>query len=88
MYIGARDEAKARAAIEDLHSTTGKEAHFLKVDLADLKSVKSAAEQFTRYKILLLIPQQDFSPGISFRQETELHVLYNNAFVELLMISL
>ncbi|KAK0498736.1 NAD(P)-binding protein [Armillaria luteobubalina] len=60
VYIGARDETKALAAIEDLRSTTGKDAHFLKVDLADLKSIKSAVEQFTR-------------------QETELHVLYNNA---------
>jgi len=37
---------KAQAAIEDLQAQTGKEAIFLKLDLADLKSVKAAALEF------------------------------------------
>ncbi|KAF9013531.1 hypothetical protein BDQ17DRAFT_1387052 [Cyathus striatus] len=36
-----------RAAIEELHAETGKHAIFLKLDLADLKSVKAATEEFT-----------------------------------------
>ena len=47
VYIAARDPAKAAAAIAELHSLTGKSAIFLKLDLADLKSVKAAAEEFT-----------------------------------------
>ncbi|KAJ7930497.1 NAD-P-binding protein [Mycena leptocephala] len=48
VYIAVRSEEKARAAIQDLKSETGKEAEFLRVDLADLPSIKRAAEEFTR----------------------------------------
>lgn len=46
--MASRSESKAEAAIQELKKTTGKEAIFLKVDLADLKSVKTAAEEFIR----------------------------------------
>ena len=47
VYIACRDEEKARSAIEDLKRLTGKETIFsLKLDLADLTSVKTAAEEF------------------------------------------
>jgi retinol dehydrogenase 12 len=46
VYLGARNQTKAKAAIEDLKQKTGKEAIWLKLDLADLKSVKAAAEEF------------------------------------------
>ncbi|KAG7451670.1 NAD(P)-binding protein [Guyanagaster necrorhizus] len=55
VYIGARDAAKARMAIDDFRSTTRKEAHSLKVHLADLNSVKAAAEQFTSHETHLHI---------------------------------
>jgi NAD(P)-dependent dehydrogenase (short-subunit alcohol dehydrogenase family) len=48
VYMASRSPEKAKAAIEDLKAKTGKEALFLKLDLADLKSVKAAAEQFMR----------------------------------------
>ncbi|KAJ7197769.1 hypothetical protein GGX14DRAFT_526004 [Mycena pura] len=48
VYIAARSEEKARAAIQDLKSETGKEAEFLRVDLADLPSIKRAAEEFAQ----------------------------------------
>lgn len=47
VYIACRDEEKARSAIEDLKRLTGKETICsLKLDLADLTSVKTAAEEF------------------------------------------
>ncbi|KAG6854132.1 hypothetical protein C0991_010296 [Blastosporella zonata] len=48
VYIAARSKDKAEAAIEDLKKDTGKEAIFLKVDLADLQSIKAGAEEFLR----------------------------------------
>ncbi|KIM74375.1 hypothetical protein PILCRDRAFT_80169, partial [Piloderma croceum F 1598] len=45
-YIAARSQAKAEAAIEQLQQLTGKKGIFLKLDLASLKAVKSAAEEF------------------------------------------
>ena len=49
VYIAARSEDRAKAAIEDLKLTTGKEAIWLKLDLSSLKSVKAAAEEFLGY---------------------------------------
>ena len=49
VYIAVRNEEKAKSAINELKEQTGKEAIFLKLDLADLKSVKSSAEEFIRY---------------------------------------
>ncbi|KII89293.1 hypothetical protein PLICRDRAFT_109044 [Plicaturopsis crispa FD-325 SS-3] len=47
VYIAARSEKKARGAIEEMKSATGEDSiHFLKLDLADLGSVKAAAEDF------------------------------------------
>lgn len=46
VYIGARSQTKAEQAIKKLRELTGKEALFLKLDLGDLKAVKSAANGF------------------------------------------
>ncbi|KAG6857168.1 hypothetical protein H0H87_008738, partial [Tephrocybe sp. NHM501043] len=46
VYMAARSPQKAKAAIEELRAQTGKDAVFLKLDLADLKSVKAAAAEF------------------------------------------
>jgi len=47
VYIAARSEEKSQRAIEELKRETGKESvFFLKLDLADLVSVKAAAEEF------------------------------------------
>ena len=48
VYIASRNEEKAKSAITELKELTGKEAIFLKLDLGDLKSVKSSAEEFIR----------------------------------------
>jgi len=46
VYIAVRNEEKAKSAIAELKEQTGKEAIFLKLDLADLKSIKSSTEEF------------------------------------------
>lgn len=47
VYMAARSEAKAKTAIAELKASTGKENIFwLKLDLADLPSVRLAAEEF------------------------------------------
>jgi retinol dehydrogenase 12 len=49
VYIAARSEEKSQQAIEELKRETGKKSiFFLKLDLADLFSVKVAAERFLR----------------------------------------
>jgi len=53
VYMASRNPEKAKTAIEDLKAKTGKEALFLKLDLADLKNVKAAAEEFLRRVIRL-----------------------------------
>jgi retinol dehydrogenase-12 len=49
VYIAGRDEKKGIEAMQWLKTETGKEAHFLKLDLADLKAVKASAEQYMRH---------------------------------------
>ena len=78
VYIAVRNEEKAKSAITELKEQTGKEAIFLKLDLADLKSVKSSAEEFIRY--VWSIRYHSASEKYSSK-ETELHVLFNNASV-------
>jgi len=47
VYIASRSEERSQQAIEELKRETGKESvFFLKLDLADLVSVKAAAEEF------------------------------------------
>ncbi|PFH54116.1 hypothetical protein AMATHDRAFT_73111 [Amanita thiersii Skay4041] len=47
VYLAARNAEKAERAILDLKQQTGNEAHFLKCDLADLNSIKTAVKEFT-----------------------------------------
>ncbi|KAK7440996.1 short-chain alcohol dehydrogenase [Stygiomarasmius scandens] len=46
VYMASRNAEKAKAAIDDLKAKTGKEALFIQLDLADLRSVKRAAEEY------------------------------------------
>ena len=47
MYIATRSEEKSQKAIEELKKETEKDSiFFLKLDLADLVSVKAAAEEY------------------------------------------
>ncbi len=49
VYMAARNEIKARNTIHELLKDTGKEAIFLKLDLASLESVREAATEFKRF---------------------------------------
>ncbi|KZT54674.1 NAD(P)-binding protein [Calocera cornea HHB12733] len=49
VYLASRNPQKAATALADLQHTTGKaDVHFLPLDLADLGSVRRAAEDFQR----------------------------------------
>lgn len=48
VYIATRSAEKSGKAIEELKRETGEETiFFLKLDLADLGSIRAAAEEFT-----------------------------------------
>ena len=54
VYIATRSKEKSEAAIEELKRETGNQAvFFLKLDLSDLVSVKTAAEEFIEKEIEL-----------------------------------
>lgn len=46
--MASRSKEKAIAAIAELKHETGRDAHFLELDLADLKGIKNTIEQFKR----------------------------------------
>jgi hypothetical protein len=47
---GSNASLQAKEAIADLKTQTGKEAEFLHMDLADLLSLKRAAQEFNEYE--------------------------------------
>lgn len=49
VYMAARDRKKAEGAIEELKGETGREALFLELNLANLASVRKAAESFLKW---------------------------------------
>ncbi|KAF9232101.1 hypothetical protein BU15DRAFT_55395 [Melanogaster broomeanus] len=46
VWITARSKSKGEATLRELKSNTGRDAHLLLMDLANLKSIKAAAEEF------------------------------------------
>jgi retinol dehydrogenase-12 len=54
VYVASSDPEKAHEAIDELKGYTGKDAiFFLMLDLADLTSIKIAAEEFLRNETVL-----------------------------------
>ncbi|KAG2145629.1 hypothetical protein BD769DRAFT_1660719 [Suillus cothurnatus] len=53
VYVACRDKSKGENAIHDLKESTGKEACFLQLNLANLKSVKVSGEEFLRREPVL-----------------------------------
>ena len=45
VWITARDKSKGEATLEELKNATGKDASFIVMNLANLQSVKRAAEE-------------------------------------------
>ncbi|KAF8838824.1 NAD(P)-binding protein [Paxillus ammoniavirescens] len=62
VWIACRDVSKGEAALKELKERTGRDAHLLKLNLSNLKSIKDSAQDF-------------------LRQESQLHILFNNAGV-------
>ena len=52
VYLAARSEARAKAAIAELLGETGKEAIWLELDLSSFKSIEKAATEFQRYVVV------------------------------------
>ncbi|EKM50936.1 uncharacterized protein PHACADRAFT_262837 [Phanerochaete carnosa HHB-10118-sp] len=99
VYLAARSEEKASAAMDDICKSTGKkDIHFLKIDLADLASVRKAAEEYMSKELELHVLINNagvlYSPGIG-PQTTQgydiqfgVHVLGHYFFTKLLMPTL
>ena len=51
VYLAARSETRAKAAIAKLSIETGKEAIWLELDLASFQSIEKAAAEFHRYVV-------------------------------------
>ena len=49
VYLAARSEFKAQAALDELEKETGKKAIFHKLDLSDLDATKRSAQEFLEY---------------------------------------
>ncbi|KAG6330295.1 hypothetical protein ID866_8795 [Astraeus odoratus] len=46
VWVTYRDATKGEAALKDLRESTGRDAHFLKLNLADLGSIKQSVKEF------------------------------------------
>ncbi|KAI6038879.1 hypothetical protein EDC04DRAFT_1844250 [Pisolithus marmoratus] len=46
VWIACRDVAKGESALRELRENTGRDAHLLKLNLANLRSIKEASEEF------------------------------------------
>ncbi|KAJ3763470.1 NAD-P-binding protein [Lentinula raphanica] len=69
VYLAARSEERARIAMDDICQSTGKSSiHFLMLDLADLTSVRKAAEEYMSLEQELHVLVNNagvlYSPGI------------------------
>lgn len=54
VYIATRNRQKTEAAIAELKEATGREAHWLELDLGELASVRRAAKEFLMYVCSIL----------------------------------
>ena len=81
VYLAARSESKAQAAIEELEKETGKKAIFLKLDLSDLDATKKSAQEFLEYVSTLPSTAWLSNRSLYHRKETKLNALIANAGV-------
>lgn len=52
VYLAARSEARAKAAIAELLTETGKGATWLELDLSSFQSIEKAAAEFHRHVVI------------------------------------
>ncbi|KAG6917173.1 hypothetical protein DXG01_003609 [Tephrocybe rancida] len=71
VYMASRNAEKAKAAIEELKKDTGKQAMFLELDLASLKSARKTAEEFlSKEQELHVLFNNGWVIGTMFLMET------------------
>jgi retinol dehydrogenase 12 len=83
VYIAARHENRAQKTIDELKEKTGKQSiFFLRLDLADLPSIKTTAEGFTR-KETKLHTLYNNGPALSqvFTGVRDLHAVLDSALI-------
>ncbi|KAH7927977.1 NAD(P)-binding protein [Leucogyrophana mollusca] len=94
VWIAARDQSKGEAALKELKERTGKDAYLLKMNLANLKSVKAAADEFlskeTRLDVLfnnagVMIPPKDLVTDDGYDLQFGTNVLGHFYFTKLLI---
>ncbi|KAL5478707.1 RDH1_1 [Sanghuangporus weigelae] len=94
VYIAGRNKSKADNAINVLKNETGKEVLFIELDLADLKAVKKAAEEFkskeTQLHILfnsggVMVPPVDQLTADGYDLQFGTNVLGHFYFTKLLL---
>ncbi|KDR76849.1 hypothetical protein GALMADRAFT_96456 [Galerina marginata CBS 339.88] len=97
VYMASRSAEKAKGAISEVEKATGKTPDFLKLDLADLESVKSAAEEFnskeTRLDVLynsagVMIPPMNELTKQGYDLQFGTNVLGHFYFTKLLLPTL
>ena len=82
VYLAARSAQKANEAIAELEKETGKRAIFLQLDLSDILAVRKSAQEFLSYVrsyLLLFCFFVKAHKTCVLRNESQLHVLINNA---------
>jgi len=81
VYLAARSESKAQAALDELEKETGKKAIFHKLDLGDLDATKKSSQEFLEY-VFQPPCTMSLSNQLSYlRRETKLNALIANAGV-------
>ncbi|EJD50538.1 NAD(P)-binding protein [Auricularia subglabra TFB-10046 SS5] len=94
VYMASRDSTKAEEAIGKLEKETGRRAVFLELDLADLRSVKRAAEEFLKQETQLnvlfnnagvMIPPTNLLTSDGYDLQFGTNVLGHHYFTKLLL---
>jgi len=94
VYVAARNADKAQQTLQELKEQTGREAHLLMLDLANLGKIKVAAEEFmskeTELHVLfnnagLMAPPIDMVTDDGYDMQWGVHVLGHFYFTQLLL---
>ncbi|OAX43195.1 NAD(P)-binding protein [Rhizopogon vinicolor AM-OR11-026] len=94
VYIAARNQASSEETVRQLKQETGNEAFFFKLDLGDLKAIKSSAEEFlgkeTQLHILInnagvMVPPVELVTSDGYDLQFGTNVLGHYYFTKLLL---